>query len=248
MKKSFVVLLGILMLGMIGCSSSDDDDLLYGDFPEEKPFYASDDYAYNSECNIGYSFYNDIYDPIEKLYTAPHSIEELNGTFFDLGNDYEWRLDSIRDIPEWKGFMRDLEYYSEYYKGVPVYRSRLECVFLSTSQGRWMANFTGAFITIHDLDVNPTLTPAQAMQIFSEYQQASVEPSWKCILYAREYLHKRGNENVGVEYRLIYKVIGPPALHFMDWNLYDMSAHYIAEIDAHTGQIMVAGNDDRIHI
>lgn len=262
-KKSIFGLCAMMMLALAACSR--DDEVAQNS--QQTPLYSEEDLTWSGEPHytqigewnvsydemgrcIGASFYG-TYDPLEKLYAAPSSVDELNGVLFDFDNDYEWKLDSIRDIPIWEGmpsFTRFIEYYSEYYKGVAVYSSYMENSYYRTDKGPRMTNSSMHYMTFDDLDVTPTISVREALQIFSAYQQAPIDDSWTCKLYAREYKHRPETGKTGVvEHRLVYEVLGPPAPHFMDWDLYDMSAHYKAEIDAHTGQIIVAGNSDNIN-
>ncbi len=278
MKRTFKTL-GIFLsaLFLLTACSSDDDTELIDELEKElgkdvgnlsnllTPLYNPEDISWGGAPHYeqmgewgtsiddagryrGAQFYG-TYDPIEKLYRAPSSVEDLNGIFFVLDKDYELRLDSMVEIPAWEGLpecSRRLDFYSEYYKGVPVYSGRYEFQFYGTTQGPRIINFTGWFYTFTNIDITPTISSNTAMKIFSKYQNATIDNTWKCKLYVREYNLQSKGKKVGVDQRLIYEVIGPPAQHYMDFGVYDMSANFKAEIDAHTGQIIVAGNSDFI--
>ncbi|MBO7129254.1 MAG: hypothetical protein J6W05_05730 [Prevotella sp.] len=185
-------------------------------------------------------------EPLEKLYAAPSSIDDLNGLLYTIDDNYELRLYKTESYtPDAAGFPRRGEAYLEYYKGVRVYEGRYYYQFSTSPKGDRITNCSGTIITFDSLDVVPTLTPQQALDIFSAYQKEPVDPSWECLLHVREY--NIGNYDDGLirrEHRLVYIVLGPE-YEYRNWDNWDNMPHKTrirAEIDAKTGQIILIGS------
>jgi hypothetical protein len=240
-------------------SNPDDSDMLY-------PLYSSNiiNWGENSRTwhyeNVGYwkvlidegGRYRGGYfwgfdkpdEPLEELYAAPSSIEELNGFLYTLDDDYELRLDTIEVYnPDYYGFPRRGEFYHEYYKGVRVFGGGYSYHITETPQGERIYCATGQIITFEPLDVVPTLTAQQALETFSKYQKEPIDPSWVCQLLIREYNIKTEIDEVYAklarrEHRLVYIVVGPE-YEYRDRDNMIRKARVRADIDAHTGQIIV---------
>ena len=265
----------MLAVGMGSCSSSDDEsDLMkmlekgeYGDLLI--PLYSPNDinwYDRNRQWETigkwdwqvlidetgryyGCFFWdapNGVPESLEKLYAAPSSIDELNGLLYTIDDNYELRLDTVEHYtPDAAGNPRRGECYLEYYKGVPVFEGQYFCQFSTSPKGDRITHCSGQVITFDPLDVVPTLTPQQALKIFSAYQKEPVDPSWECYLGVREYNIKTERDDTYAkllrrEHRLVYFVHGP-YYRYKDWDLGYKTIRIRAEIDAHTGQILVIG-------
>ena len=251
---------------LTACSNNDNSDLPE-DFEQKEltPLYSDADLAYYyyannrhveslgdwSVCkdNEGHYWWAIFYDdkkPIEKMYACPTSIDGLNGILFRLDENHSLKLGNVEHFTDWEGFSRREEFYHEYYRGVHVFNGKYLFHFIYNSQEQYIHHCNGLILTFDNLDVTPDITGEQALQIFSDYLKKPIENSWSASLYAREYHIKQESGTFRREQRLVYYVKGPAARHEIDWGLYDMSANEIAEIDAHTGQIIYVGNSDLI--
>ena len=275
-KSCILWMFAMLMLavGMSSCSSDDEPDPMkmleeeYGNLLV--PLYSPNDinwYDRNRHWETvgkwdwqvlvdgtgryyGCSFWdtpNGVPESLEKLYAAPSSIDELNGFLYTIDDTYELRLDTVEHYtPDAAGNPRRGELYIEYYKGVPVFNGQFFCQFSTSPKGDRITHCSGQVITFAPLDVVPTLTPQQALKIFSVYQKEPVDPSWECHLRVREYNIKTERDDAYAkllrqEHRLVYFVLGP-YYQYKDWDFGYITTHIRAEIDAHTGQILVIGS------
>ena len=271
---TFIMLM--LVVGMSSCSSDDDSNLdeiiEKGKIGELlTPLYSSDivnwydrnmywetvgkwNWQVLVDCEgrfHGCTFWdtpNGIPESLEKLYAAPSSIDELNGLLYTIDDNYELRLDTVEHYtPDAAGNPTRGELYLEYYKGVRVFDGQYFCLFSTSPKGDRIAHCSGQIITFDPLDVVPTLTPQQALKIFSAYQKEPIDPSWECHLHVREYNIKTEKDDsyaklLRREHRLVYIVLGP-YYQYRHWDFGMVTTRIRADIDAHTGQIIVIGNE-----
>ena len=244
MKKNILLWMGAVMLTLSSCSrsSSSDDEITFSDddydLPEGIgqnnliPLYSSNDLSHNRKTQVetlgnwnvcidddGRYLWASLYDtgdPIEKLYAAPSSYEELDGTLFNLDDDHSLKLDSVEHYTESEeGYSHRQDFYHEYYRGIPVLGGQYSFLYFYNPQEQHIHHCSGYFISFDNLDVTPAITGNQAMKLFSAYLEKPIETSWTATLYAREY-------------------------HVRVWPC-EIDTNESAEIDAHTGQIIYVG-------
>ena len=266
MKKKSLLWISALLLMLAGCSSSDDDITDYGLHDEENgqnfliPLYSSNDLSYNYKTHVetldnwnvciddeGRYRWATLYDkgdPIEKLYAAPSSYEELDGTLFNLDDDHSLKLDSVEHYTDSEeGYSHRQDFYHEYYRGIPVLGGQYSFLYFYNPQEQHIHHCSGYFISFDNLDVTPAITGNQAMKLFSAYLEKPIETSWTATLYAREYHVRVEGETFRREQRLVYYVTGPATktITYMGSWPCEIDTNESAEIDAHTGQIIYVG-------
>ena len=261
MKKYLYFLMSAMLVVLsAGCSSDDDSGMPEGGQENLIPLYSSNDLNYNYKTHVEvlgnwkvckddegrfrWATLYDTGDPIEKLYVAPSSYEELDGKLFNLGDDHSLKLDTVEYYTDsGEGYSHRQDFYDEYYRGVPVLCGQYSFLFFFNSQEQHIHHCSGYFISFDNLDVTPAITGNQAMQIFSAYLKKPTESSWTATLYAREYHVRVEGETFRREQRLVYYVTGPAAKVMMTsmCDMYEIDSNESAEIDAHTGQIIYAG-------
>jgi hypothetical protein len=241
--------------------SSDDDYRLPEGIGQNNliPLYSSNDLSHNRKTNVetlgnwnvcidddGRYLWASLYDtgdPIEKLYAAPSSYEELSGKLFNLDDDHSLKLDTVEYYTDYEGYSRRADFYDEYYRGVPVLCGQYRFHFLYNPTEQHIHHCSGFFMSFDNLDVTPAITGDQAIQIFSTYLKKPSDSSWTATLYAREYHVRVEGETFRREQRLVYYVTGPAAkvkVYMGDWPN-EIDTNKSAEIDAHTGQIIYVG-------
>ena len=261
MKKYLYILMSAMLMVMsAGCSSDDDSGMPEGGQENLIPLYSSNDlhYRYNThvealgnwnvckddEGRFRWATLYETTDPIDQLYAAPSSYEELNGKLFNLDDDHSLKLDSVAYYPATnEGYSRRVEIYHEYYRGVPVLCGQYRFHFLYNPTEQHIHHCSGFFMSFDNLDVTPAITGDQAIQIFSTYLKKPSDSSWPATLYAREYHVRVEGEPFRREQRLVYYVTGPAAkvkVYMGDWPD-EIDTNKSAEIDAHTGQIIYVG-------
>ena len=183
-------------------------------------------------------------DPVEKLYAAPSSYEDLDGKLFNLGDGHSLKLDSVAHYTDSKeGYSRRQDFYHECYRGIPVLGGQYSFHFFFTPKEQHIHHCSGFFISFDNLDVTAAITGNQAIQIFSAYLKKPIERSWTATLYAREYHVRVEGETFRREQRLVYYITGPAikATTYMGSWPCEIDSNESAEIDAHTGQIIYTG-------
>ena len=259
MKKYLYILISVMLMAMsVGCSSDDNSGMPEGEQENLIPLYSSNDLHYNYKTHVevldnwnvciddeGRYWWATFYDtgyPIEKLYNAASSFEELNGKLFNLDDDHSLKLDSVAYYTVTKeGYSHRQEFYHEYYRGVPVLGGQYSFLIFFNPTEQHIHHCSGFFISFDNLDVTPAITGNQAMKIFSAYLKKPIETSWTATLYAREYHVRVEGETFRREQRLVYYVTGPATkVHMANWPN-EIDTNISAEIDAHTGQIIYEG-------
>lgn len=186
-------------------------------------------------------------DDLEKLMAAPTSFEDIR-YLFPLSEGNEIRLlrqgenppigetSGLGDLSHYPQYYED---YTQYYKGVPTGRwCRIN--YFGTPQGKRMSYVTvGPFIDIKGLDINPRQKEQQARQVLADYLEVERDDSWPCELKIREYSTRKDGK-IQRDIRLVYFITGPYALSDPDVMYYDIILpRYQAEVDAHTGQLVI---------
>jgi hypothetical protein len=259
-KISRLLGLAAIVLMLAGCSSDDDYDLPEGIGQNNLiPLYSSNDLSYNRKTHVeslgnwnvckdddGRYLWATLYDkgdPVEKLYAAPSSYEELDGKLFNLDDDHSLKLDTVEYYTDYEGYSRRQDFYNEYYRGIPVLGGQYSFLYFYNPQEQHIHHCSGYFISFDNLDVTPAITGNQAIQIFSAYLKKTIETSWTATLYAREYHVRVEGETFRREQRLVYYITGPAikATTYMGSWPCEIDTNESAEIDAHTGQIIYAG-------
>jgi hypothetical protein len=249
-KNSISWLFAMLMLavGMSSCSSDDETTSIAigiydNSFTEQ----------HNTESINGWTITRDEsdrvtqlifflagYDPIEKLYSCPTSLDDIMN-FFPLSDGNEIRLihqDKPTPVDGHPELQQSYEEYDHYYKGVLVVNGMSRLYYFITPQGKRMSYaITESFIDIKNLDPIPDISEQKARQILANYLNVDRDDTWPCKLYVKEY-SSRKNGLVVRDQRLIYFVTGPYAPS--DPNVWYYTApRYHAEIDAHTSELIM---------
>ena len=186
-------------------------------------------------------------EELEKLYSCPSCLEDV-AFLLPLSEDNEIRRISQGILPFDDGvfhFMEFYEHYQQYYKGVPVLNDG-KLIYLLTPKGKRMTNgwFRG-FFDIKDLDVTPDITKEQAVRIFSNFTNLTVELSDEYYETVKLYVGVFDSEMEGKNVRsahLYYLVVGPRG-NYAGILVPPYVALYsgtpcVAMIDAHTGEIL----------
>jgi len=191
---------------------------------------------------------------VSELYQNPSSVSQLNGKYFQLGSDNELRLcDEIRSEEvqndfNTSGMASGCEYYEQYYKGLKVFGAGYAVNYYMTPKGKRLASATGRLLTDLSVDTNPLISEKQAKRIFGARLGDKVTKDWEAELMVREYCIKTGDKDE-LDERLIWHVKGtlyPEEEAFMITSLSSTAVkgplRHEAQIDAHTGQLLIEGH------
>ena len=239
----------------------------------QKPLWTSKDFGYLNTCsyktedgsawlwhdNFGRLTTIMLFIPatmdISVLYQNPSSVDQLNGEYYQLGNDNELKL---YDSFEFEGQHNDFntsdmaygfEYYKQYFKGVKVFGAGYSVNYYITPQGKRLAYANGQLLTELSVDTNPLITANQAKRIFAARLGEQATKDWTAELMVREFIIKKNDEDVRDE-RLIWHVKGSEYPEEEAWKIVALSSSMVsndplcheAQIDAHTGQLLIEGN------
>ena len=184
-------------------------------------------------------------DDLEKLMSAPTSFEDIRYLFpLSEGNEIRlvWQgenppIEEVNGLGEMWHYPQYYEDYTQYYKGVPI-SNWCRINYFETPQGKRMTYATlSPFIDVKNLDPTPTITEQKARQVLADYLEVDRDDSWSCTLEIREYSTKKDGK-IQRDVRLIYFVTGPYAP--IDPYVFSfMAPHYYADVDAHTGQLVL---------
>lgn len=192
---------------------------------------------------------------ISVLYQNPSSVDQLNGEYYQLGNDNELKL---YDSFEFEGQHNDFntsdmaygfEYYKQYFKGVKVFGAGYSVNYYITPQGKRLAYANGRLLTDLSVDINPLITANQAKRIFAARLGEQATKNWTAELMVREFIIKENDDDVRDE-RLVWHVKGSEYPEEEAWKIVALSSSMVsndplcheAQIDAHTGQLLIEGN------
>lgn len=182
----------------------------------------------------------DVYkDPVEKLYDAPSTVEEILKKAYYFNNDIEIRLEateenhSFDEIEDLKDFAHSSVYCKEYYKGVGIQGGGMWFYSLQTSNGPKIYLASGSLFEINNLDVNPRIIAETAKNIFARNLEMPVAADWKAELCINPFMLKKDGKFY-FDLRLVYYV-GANAVYYENGNVAYMDEAYI---DAHTGRLL----------
>lgn len=184
-------------------------------------------------------------DDLEKLMSAPTSFEDIR-YLFPLSEGNEIRLvgqgenspiGEASGLGDLSHYPQYYENYTQYYKGVPI-GNWCRINYFGTPQGKRMTYATWSpCIDVKNLDPTPNISEQKARQVMADYLEVDRDDSWPCTLKISEFSTKKDGK-IQRDVRLIYFVTGPYAP--MDPDVfYFMAPRYYAEVDAHTGQLVL---------
>lgn len=276
MNKTFIFGLSLWMatLSLNSCSSSDSVDNGLGntrvseELLNQEPLWTSEDFGYLDTSdykteqgttwlwhdNFGrltsIIFYFPATMDIDVLYRSPSSVDQLNGLYYQLGNDNELRIDSSHsyEFTGDTGMTSGFERYDQYYKDVKVYGVGYTVNYYNTPMGKRLAYIDGRLLTDLSVDTTPLITADQAMRIFASRLGEDVTKDWEAELMVREFVLKKNGKDE-LEEHLVWHVKGSfypedeakiitwlSSTHFVE------PLRHVAQIDAHTGRLLVEGH------
>ena len=219
MNKTFIFGLSLWMatLSLNSCSSSDPVDNGLGntrvseELLNQEPLWTSEDFGYldtsdyKTEQGTTWLWHDNfgrltsimLYIPatmdISVLYRSPSSVDQLNGLYYQLGNDNELRIDSSRsyEVVLDNGMTSGFEHYDQYYKDIKVYGVGYTVNYYNTPMGKRLAYTNGRLLTDLSVDTTPLITADQAKRIFASRLGEDVTKDWEAELMVREFVLKR---------------------------------------------------------
>ena len=274
MNKTFIFGLSLWMatLCLNSCSSSDPVDNGLGntrvseELLNQEPLWTSEDFDYLDTSdykteqgttwlwhdNFGrltsIIFYFPATMDIDVLYRSPSSVDQLNGLYYQLGNDNELRIDSSHsyEFTDDTGMTSGFEPYDQYYKDVKVYGVGYTVNYYNTPMGKRLAYTNGRLLT--DLSVDPLITADQAMRIFASRLGEDVTKDWEAELMVREFVLKKNGKDE-LEEHLVWHVKGSfypedeaKIITWLSSTHFEEPLRHVAQIDAHTGRLLVEGH------
>ena len=276
MNKTFIFGLSLWMatLCLNSCSSSDPVDNGLGntrvseELLNQEPLWTSEDFDYLDTSdykteqgttwlwhdNFGrltsIIFYFPATMDINVLYQSPSSVDQLNGLYYQLGNDNELRIDSSRsyEFTGDTGMTSGFECYDQYYKDVKVYGVGYTVNYYNTPMGKRLAYIDGRLLTDLSVDTTPLITADQAMRIFASRLGEDVTKDWEAELMVREFVLKKNGKDE-LEEHLVWHVKGSfypedeaKIITWLSSTHFEEPLRHVAQIDAHTGRLLVEGH------
>lgn len=273
MNKTFIFGLSLWMatLSLNSCSSSDPVDNGLGntrvseELLNQEPLWTSEDFGYldtsdyKTEQGTTWLWHDNfgrltsimLYIPatmdISVLYRSPSSVDQLNGLYYQLGNDNELRIDSSHsyEFTDDTGMTSGFEHYDQYYKDVKVYGVGYTDNYYNTPMGKRLAYIDGRLLTDLSVDTTPLITADQAMRIFASRLGEDATKDWEAELMVREFVLKKN----GKEEHLVWHVKGSfypedeaKIITWLSSTHFDEPLRHVAQIDAHTGRLLVEGH------
>ena len=250
----------MLLLGCMtmvwACSNDDDDSLKFN------PYYQYSQLAideqFTNKVENGLNITRDesgrvIFigltqiegDLAEKLKNAPTSFDDIKHLFpLSEGNEIrvidEGQMGSYEEYPDYHQYFQKFQ---QYYKNVPIQTGMGYIYYFANAEGKRLSyGWFGPFIDVKNLNPTPTISEKQARQVLADELNEKRNDKWPCELQIREY-STRQEWKLRRDIRLIYAVTGSmiptkPGIY------YCQSPRYYAEIDAHTGQLLVIYPND----
>lgn len=276
MNKTFIFGLSLWMatLSLNSCSSSDPVDNGLGntrvseELLNQEPLWTSEDFGYldtsdyKTEQGTTWLWHDNfgrltsimLYIPatmdISVLYRSPSSVDQLNGLYYQLGNDNELRIDSSRsyEVVLDNGMTSGFERYDQYYKDVKVYGVGYTVNYYNTPMGKRLAYTNGRLLTDLSVDTTPLITADQAKRIFASRLGEDATKDWEAELMVREFvLRKNGKDEL--EEHLVWHVKGSfypedeaKIITSLSSTHIEEPLRHVAQIDAHTGRLLVEGH------
>ena len=276
MNKTFIFGLSLWMatLSLNSCSSSDPVDNGLGntrvseELLNQEPLWTSEDFGYldtsdyKTEQGTTWLWHDNfgrltsimLYIPatmdISVLYRSPSSVDQLNGLYYQLGNDNELRIDSSRsyEVVLDNGMTSGFERYDQYYKDIKVYGVGYTVNYYNTPMGKRLAYTNGRLLTDLSVDTTPLITADQAMRIFASRLGEDVTKDWEAELMVREFVLKKNGKDE-LEEHLVWHVKGSfypedeaKIITWLSSTHFEEPLRHVAQIDAHTGRLLVEGH------
>jgi hypothetical protein len=267
----FGLSLWMATLCLNSCSSSDPVDNGLGntrvseELLNQEPLWTSEDFDYLDTSdykteqgttwlwhdNFGrltsIIFYFPATMDIDVLYRSPSSVDQLNGLYYQLGDANELRIDSSHsyEFTDDTGMTSGFEHYDQYYKDVKVYGVGYTDNYYNTPMGKRLAYIDGRLLTDLSVDTTPLITADQAMRIFASRLGEDATKDWEAELMVREFVLKKN----GKEEHLVWHVKGSfypedeaKIITWLSSTHFDEPLRHVAQIDAHTGRLLVEGH------
>lgn len=276
MNKTFIFGLSLWMatLSLNSCSSSDSVDNGLGntrvseELLNQEPLWTSEDFGYldtsdyKTEQGTTWLWHDNfgrltsimLYIPatmdISVLYQSPSSVDQLNGLYYQLGNDNELRIDSNHsyEFTVDTGMTSGFEHYDQYYKDVKVYGVGYTVNYYNTPMGKRLVYTNGRLLTDLSVDTTPLITADQAKRIFASRLGEDVTKDWEAELMVREFVLKKNGKDE-LEEHLIWHVKGSfypedeaKIITYLSSRHIEEPLRHVAQIDAHTGRLLVEGH------
>jgi hypothetical protein len=276
MNKTFIFGLSLWMatLCLNSCSSSDPVDNGLGntrvseELLNQEPLWTSEDFGYldtsdyKTEQGTTWLWHDNfgrltsimLYIPatmdIDVLYRSPSSVDQLNGLYYQLGNDNELRIDSSHsyEFTGDTGMTSGFERYDQYYKDVKVYGVGYTVNYYNTPMGKRLAYTIGRLLTDLSVDTTPLITADQAKRIFASRLGEDVTKDWEAELMVREFVLKKNGKDE-LEEHLVWHVKGSfypedeaKIITYLSSTQIEEPLRHVAQIDAHTGRLLVEGH------
>lgn len=273
MNKTFIFGLSLWMatLSLNSCSSSDSVDNCLGntrvseELLNQEPLWTSEDFGYLDTSdymteqgttwlwhdNFGRLTSIMLYIPatmdISVLYRSPSSVDQLNGLYYQLGNDNELRIDSSQsyEVVLDNGMTSGFECYDQYYKDVKVYGVGYTVNYYNTPMGKRLAYTIGRLLTDLSVDTTPLITADQAKRIFASRLGEDATKDWEAELMVREFVLKKNGKDE-LEEHLVWHVKGSfypedeaKIITSLSSTHIEEPLRHVAQIDAHTGRLLV---------
>lgn len=273
MNKTFIFGLSLWMatLSLNSCSSSDSVDNGLGntrvseELLNQEPLWTSEDFGYLDTSdymteqgttwlwhdNFGRLTSIMLYIPatmdISVLYRSPSSVDQLNGLYYQLGNDNELRIDSSRsyEVVLDNGMTSGFERYDQYYKDIKVYGVGYTVNYYNTPMGKRLAYTNGRLLTDLSVDTTPLITADQAKRIFASRLGEDATKDWEAELMVREFVLKKNGKDE-LEEHLVWHVKGSfypedeaKIITSLSSTHIEEPLRHVAQIDAHTGRLLV---------
>lgn len=276
MNKTFIFGLSLWMatLCLNSCSSSDPVDNGLGntrvseELLNQEPLWTSEDFDYldtsdyKTEQGTTWLWHDNfgrltsimLYIPatmdISVLYRSPSSVDQLNGLYYQLGNDNELRIDSSQsyEFTLDTGMTSGFECYDQYYKDVKVYGVGYTVNYYNTPMGKRLVYTIGRLLTDLSVDTTPLITADQAKRIFASRLGEDATKDWEAELMVREFVLKKNGKDE-LEEHLVWHVKGSfypedeaKIITSLSSTHIEEPLRHVAQIDAHTGRLLVEGH------
>lgn len=276
MNKTFIFGLSLWMatLSLNSCSSSDSVDNGLGntrvseELLNQEPLWTSEDFGYldtsdyKTEQGTTWLWHDNfgrltsimLYIPatmdIDVLYRSPSSVDQLNGLYYQLGNDNELRIDSSQsyEFTVDTGMTSGFERYDQYYKDIKVYGVGYTVNYYNTPMGKRLAYTNGRLLTDLSVDTTPLITADQAKRIFASRLGEDATKDWEAELMVREFVLKKNGKDE-LEEHLVWHVKGSfypedeaKIITWLSSTQIEEPLRHVAQIDAHTGRLLVEGH------
>ena len=192
---------------------------------------------------------------ISVLYRSPSSVDQLNGLYYQLGDANELRIDSSHsyEFTDDTGMTSGFECYDQYYKDIKVYGVGYTVNYYNTPMGKRLAYTNGRLLTDLSVDTTPLITADQAKRIFASRLGEDVTKDWDAELMVREFVLKKNGKDE-LEEHLVWHVKGSfypedeaKIITYLSSMHIEEPLRHVAQIDAHTGRLLVEGHSLLLH-